>query len=137
MKTTVDNCRIVNLPKISARQYNITYVEGCKDTPFDIGRVYYLYDIPGGETRGGHAHKELEQLVISIRGFFDIVLDDGRKRKTVTLDRPYYGLYIPKLIWRELVNFSSEAICLVLASLPYDESDYVRDYNKFLRIKRL
>ncbi len=129
---TIDDCKIINLPKISNRKGNITPVEGFHTVPFDIARVYYLYDVPGGSTRGGHAHKELKQLLISVMGAFDNILDDGHKRKTVRLDRAYYGLYVPRMIWRELENFSSGGICLVLASLPYDESDYHRDYDEFL-----
>jgi hypothetical protein len=97
--------------------------------------VYYLYDVPGGESRGGHAHKELQVLIVSVMGAFDVVLDDGEDRKRVRLDRGYYGLYIPAMIWRELENFSSGGICLVLASMPYDESDYIRDYDTFLKEK--
>lgn len=134
--TTVDDCRLIDLPKITARQGNITPVEGNKDIPFDIERVYYLYDVPGGESRGGHAHKKLQQLIVSVMGSFDVILDDGQRKKTVRLDRAYYGLYIPNMIWRELENFSSGGICLVLASLPYDENDYIRDYNEFLRKKK-
>jgi dTDP-4-dehydrorhamnose 3,5-epimerase-like enzyme len=112
-------------------------VEGGSHIPFDIERVYYLYDVPGGAIRGGHAHKQLQQLVVSVMGAFDVILDDGYKRKTVRLDRAYFGLYIPTMIWRELENFSSGGICLVLASLPYDESDYYRDYNEFMKVARV
>ncbi|MCD4825283.1 MAG: FdtA/QdtA family cupin domain-containing protein [Phycisphaerae bacterium] len=134
--TTVDDCRLIDLPKISARQGNLTPVEGNKDIPFAIERVYYLYDVPGGEARGGHAHKELQQVIVSILGSFDVILDDGRSRKIVRLDRAYYGLYMPRMIWRELENFSSGAICLVLASRLYDENDYIRDYEIFLKEKQ-
>lgn len=133
---TLEDCRIIELPKISNRRGNITYVEGWNHIPFDIQRVYYLYDVPGGAVRGGHAHKELQQLVISVMGAFDVILDDGFKRKAVRLDRAYFGLYIPNMIWRELENFSSGGICLVLASLPYDESDYYRSYNDFVAAVR-
>lgn len=133
--TTVDDCKLIVLPKITARQGNITPVEGNKDIPFDIARVYYLYDVPGGATRGGHAHKELQQLIVSVMGAFDVVLDDGQRKKTVRLDRAYNGLYVPRMIWRELENFSSGGICLVLASLPYDENDYIREHGTFLREK--
>jgi len=133
--TIVDDCKLIDLPKITARQGNITPVEGAKDIPFDIARVYYLYDVPGGESRGGHAHKELQQLIVSVMGSFDVVLDDGQKKKTVILNRAYHGLYVPKMIWRELENFSSGGICLVLASMPYGEDDYIRDYNLFLKEK--
>jgi hypothetical protein len=112
-------------------------VEGGSHIPFDIERVYYLYDVPGGAVRGGHAHKQLQQLVVSVMGAFDVILDDGYKRKTVRLDRAYVGLYIPTMIWRELENFSSGGICLVLASLPYDESDYYRDYNEFMKVAQV
>jgi hypothetical protein len=129
----VDDCRIIELPKITNRQGNITFVEGNSHIPFDLARVYYLFDVPGGAARGGHAHKALQQLIISVMGAFDVILDDGKNKKTVRLDRAYYGLYIPTMIWRELDNFSSGAICLVLASLPYDETDYYRDYDEYLR----
>lgn len=134
---TIDDCRIIDLPKISNRRGNITPVEGGSHIPFDIERVYYLYDVPGGAVRGGHAHKQLQQLVVSVMGAFDVILDDGYKRKTVRLDRAYVGLYIPTMIWRELENFSSGGICLVLASLPYDESDYYRDYNEFMKVAQV
>ncbi|MHB8910391.1 MAG: sugar 3,4-ketoisomerase [Syntrophales bacterium] len=130
----VDDCRIIELPKIANRQGNITFVEGNGHILYDIARVYYLFDVPGGAARGGHAHKALQQLIISVMGAFDVILDDGKNKKTVRLDRAYYGLYIPTMIWRELDNFSSGAICLVLASLPYDETDYYRDYDEYLRV---
>lgn len=133
--TSIDDCKIIELPKVSARQGNITPVEGIKTIPFDIRRVYYLYDVPGGETRGGHAHKGLQQLIVSVMGSFDVILDDGRQRKTVSLNRAYYGLYIPPMIWRELENFSSGGICLVLASQLYGEDDYIREYDQFLKEK--
>lgn len=133
--TSIDDCKIIELPKISARQGNITPVEDIKTIPFDIRRVYYLYDVPGGETRGGHAHKGLEQLIVSVMGSFDVILNDGRQRKTVSLNRAYYGLYIPPMIWRELENFSSGGICLVLASQLYGEDDYIREYDQFLKEK--
>jgi hypothetical protein len=133
--TGVEDCRLLELRQIPRREGKITPVEGLRDIPFEIARVYYLYDVPGGESRGGHAHKQLQQLVVSVMGSFDVVLDDGRQRKVVTLNRGYRGLYIPRLIWRELVNFSSGAVCLVLASLPYDEGDYIRDYDAFLEEK--
>jgi WxcM-like, C-terminal len=135
MTTTVDDCRMIDLPKISRPEGNLTAVESGRIIPFEIARVYSLYDVPGGETRGGHAHRALQQLLVSVMGSFDVVLDDGGRKRTVTLNRAYYGLYIPRLIWRELVNFSSGGICLVLASLPYDEAEYVRDYGLFLQQK--
>jgi hypothetical protein len=130
----VNDCRLIDLPKITNRQGNITFVEGNTHIPFDISRVYYLFDVPGGAARGGHAHKKLQQLIISVMGAFDVILDDGENKKTVRLDRAYYGLYIPSMIWRELDNFSSGAICLVLASLPFIEMDYYRDYDEYLRV---
>lgn len=133
--TNIDDCRLIDLPKISRYEGNITPVYNNLHIPFDIARIYYLYDIPGGETRGGHAHKELQQLIISVMGSFDVVLDDGFRKKTVSLNRAYYGLYLPTLVWRELINFSSGAICLVLASMPYDENEYIRDYGNFLKQK--
>ena len=129
----LDKCQIVELPKISDPRGNLTFVEGGHHVPFPIERVYYLYDVPGGEQRGGHAHKALEQLIISMSGSFDVVLDDGREKKTVHLNRSYFGLYVPTMIWRELDNFSSGSVCMVLASQRYDEADYYRDYDEFLR----
>lgn len=128
---TVDNCSLFDLDKNHRIKGNITVIENRGIIPFNIERVYYLYDVPGGEERGGHAHKELSQLVIATSGSFDVVLDDGKNKRTVTLNRPYQGLHIVPGIWRELVNFSSGSSCLVLASNKYNENDYIRDYNEF------
>jgi dTDP-4-dehydrorhamnose 3,5-epimerase-like enzyme len=127
---------VLNLPQITDPRGNLSFIEGNKHIPFDIKRVYYLYDVPGGETRGGHAHKNLEQLIIAMSGSFDVILDDGRQKKTISLNRSYLGLYMPRMMWRELVNFSSGAVCVVLASEHYDESDYYRNYDEFLKIAR-
>ena len=129
----LEQARIIELPKIADPRGNLTFVEGQNHVPFEIKRVYYLYDVPGGESRGGHAHRELEQFVIAANGSFDVVLRDGYDQKRVFLNRSYYGLYIPRMVWRELENFSSGSVCLVLASHPYDESDYYRDYAEYLR----
>jgi len=129
---TIYDCSVIELPRIHSLSGNITPVYGGLHIPFDIARVYYLYDIPGGETRGGHAHRRLQQLIVAASGSFDVLLDDGVNRKVVNLNRPYFGLYLPQLIWRELLNFSSGGICLVLASEFYDESDYYRDYDEFV-----
>lgn len=136
LKTTVNDCNIIKLPKISERKGAITPLYGGLQVPFDIERIYYLYDVPGGESRGGHAHKALQQIIVSVMGAFDVVLDDGNERRRVHLDRAYYGLHVQGMIWRELENFSSGGICLVLASLPYDENDYIRDYDTYLREKK-
>ena len=130
---TIYDCSVIELPRIHSLSGNITPVYGGMHIPFDIARVYYLYDIPGGETRGGHAHRQLQQLIVAASGSFDVLLDDGTNRKVVNLNRPYFGLYLPRLIWRELLNFSSGGICLVLASEVYDEADYYRDYEEFVR----
>ena len=132
---TVFDCSIINLSKIYNETCNITVIENGKNILFDVKRVYYLYDIPGGETRGGHAHYELEQYVIAASGSFDVILDDGKNRKTFTLNRPNLALHIVPGLWRELGNFSSGSICMVLASHKYDESDYVRNFSKFLELK--
>jgi dTDP-4-dehydrorhamnose 3,5-epimerase-like enzyme len=131
---SVDDCKLLELPVVHNPQGNLTFIEGSKHVPFDIARVYYLYDVPGGATRGGHAHRQLEQLVIAISGSLEIVLDDGTRRRGVRLNRSYVGLYLPPMTWRELVDFSSGSVCMVLASADYDESDYIRDYNEFQNV---
>ncbi|WP_455497878.1 sugar 3,4-ketoisomerase [Coprobacter sp.] len=132
----IDDCPVIQLDKHTRPNGNITVVEDNITVPFDIRRVYYLYDVPGGEERGGHAHRNLYQLIVAASGSFDVILDDGKKRRTVSLNRPYYGLLIRPGIWRELNNFSSGAVSLVLASELYDEGDYIREYSDFLREKR-
>lgn len=127
----IDDCRIITLPKIQDPRGNLTFIEGGRHIPFHIARTYYLYDVPGGAERGGHAHKGLEQLIIAMSGSFDVIIDDGRTKMRYHLNRSYTGLYICPMIWRELDNFSSGSVCLVLASNVYDESDYYRDYAEF------
>jgi hypothetical protein len=136
MKSLVQNCNLYELPKVHNRAGNITALENLITIPFNINRVFYLYDIPGGEDRGGHAHKELQEFLVAVSGSFEVLLDDGTNRKIIRLDRPYYGLHIKPGIWRQLLNFSSGAICLVLASHNYDEKDYIRNYNDFLSYKQ-
>lgn len=133
-QSSVYECSIVYLSKVHNRAGNITAIENKRSIPFDIKRVYYLYDVPGGEERGGHAHYELQQFVVALSGAFDVLLDDGTNKKVVHLDRPFIGLHITTGIWRELLNFSSGSVCLVLASHKYDESDYIRDYDSFIRL---
>ena len=134
---TLENCKLINLPKIEDPRGNLTFVEANRHIPFDIRRVYYLYDVPGGAERGGHAHKALHQLIIAMSGSFDIHLDDGCAKKTVHMNRSYNGLYVCPLIWREIDNFSSGAVCMVLASDYYDELDYYREYSEFINdVKR-
>ena len=130
---SIDTCSVISLPKISDPRGNLTSIEGGQHVPFDIQRVYYLYDVPGGAERGGHAHKGLHQLIIAMSGSFDVVLDDGFNKKRVHLSRSYNGLYVCPMIWRELDNFSSGSVCMVLASNRYDEEDYFRDYGDFLK----
>lgn len=126
--------KTIDLPKIADQRGNLTFVEGGRHIPFDIKRVYYLYDVPGGAERGGHAHKELQQFIIAMSGSFDVVLDDGSAKKRFHLNRSYYGLYVPTMLWRELDNFSSGAVCMVLASNFYDEKDYYRNYDEFVGV---
>ena len=128
----VSNCRVIDLPKIQDPRGNLTFIEGNVHVPFDIRRVYYLYDVPGGAERGGHAHKGLSQLIVAMSGSFDVVLDDGTEKRRIHLNRSYQGLYVCPMIWRELDNFSSGSVCMVLASNVYDESDYFRDYSGFI-----
>ena len=126
---------MLEFPKISDPRGNLSFIEGANHIPFDIKRVYYVYDIHNGSGRAGHAHRNLQQVLIAISGSFDVVVTDGTQRKTVHLDRPNYGFYLPSMIWRELNNFTAGAVCLVLASDYYDESDYYRHYNDFLFAK--
>lgn len=132
-KITVYDCSIIELPKISNRSGNITPVEGNINIPFEIRRVFYSYDIPGGEDRGAHAHKACHQLLIAASGSFEVLLDDGVNKRTVLLNRPFYGLHVPPYIWASEQGFSSGSVCLVLASEQYDEEDYIRDYDKYLK----
>jgi hypothetical protein len=132
----IDNCKLVELPKISDYRGNLSFVESNNHIPFDINRIYYLYDVPGGAERGGHAHKELHQLIIAISGSFEVTLNDGKDSITYLLNRSNKGLYICPLIWRDLKNFTSGSVCLVLASDFYSEEDYFRDYNKFFETKK-
>ncbi len=130
----LDECKIVNFPKITDYRGNLSFIEENRQIPFKIRRVYYLYDVPSGASRGGHAHRALQQVVIALSGSFEIRLDDGVQRRSFFLNRPHYGLYIPPKIWRELDNFSSNSVALSLVSDVYDESDYVRDYDAFKRL---
>jgi len=123
---------LIDLPKIADPRGNLTFIEGGRHVPFEIKRVYYLYDVPGGAERGGHAHKALHQLIVAMSGSFDVVLDDGYEKRRIHLNRSYIGLYIPPMIWREIDNFSSGSVCMVLASNYYEESDYYRDHVDFL-----
>ena len=129
---SIGECKIIEFPKITDSRGNLSFIEGSRHVPFDIKRIYYLYDVPGGATRAGHAHKMLEQVIIAISGSFDVVLDDGFSKNRFHLNRSYYGLYISSMVWREIDNFSSGSVCLVLASTFYDEADYYRNYSDFL-----
>jgi dTDP-4-dehydrorhamnose 3,5-epimerase-like enzyme len=135
-RNTVDDCKLTELPRVADPRGNLTSIEAGEHVPFEIRRVYYLYDVPGGQTRGGHAHRRLQQLIVAMAGSFDVVLDDGENRRTVSLNRSYYGLYVPTMIWRELVNFSSGSVCTVLASEHFEEADYFRDYDEFVAAAR-
>ena len=129
--TTVDDCKLIDLPKIQDPRGNLTFIESGKHLPYSIQRVFYLYDVPGGAERGGHALRNCHQFLIAMSGSFDVLLDDGTNKRRVHLSRSYYGLHIPPLIWREMDNFSSNSICMVLASEPYIESDYYREYSEY------
>lgn len=136
MKTSVYDCSIIEINKHhSDRKGNLSVVENSNSVPFDVKRIYYLYDVPGGASRGAHAHKNLYQLIIAVSGSFNVTLDDGNVKRTFMLNRPYQGLLVVPGIWRDLYDFSSGAVCMVLASEKYDTSDYIRDYNCFLKFK--
>jgi len=130
----ISQCRLIDLPKISDPRGNLTFIENGRHIPFDIKRTYYLYDVPGGAERGGHAHKDLHQLIIAMSGSFDILLDDGNSKKRFHLARSYYGLYVCPMMWRELDNFSSGSVCMVLASNRYAEDDYYRDFSEYVSV---
>jgi dTDP-4-dehydrorhamnose 3,5-epimerase-like enzyme len=132
---TVEDARIIDLPKFLDARGNLSFVENFKQIPFEIKRTYWIYDVPGGESRGGHAYRDNEEFIIALSGAFDVVVDDGKQKKTFTLNRSYYGLYVPKGLWREMENFSTNAFALEFGSSPYDEKDYVRDYPQFLKLK--
>lgn len=123
--------RIINFPKIPDERGNLSFFENSNQLPFDIKRVYWIYDVPGGESRGGHAYKELEEVIVALSGSFDVVLHDGTEEKRFTLNRSYYGLYVPKMMWRSIENFSTNSLAFVAANAPYDETDYIRDFEQF------
>lgn len=133
MMSTLESlrCSIIHLPRIGDYRGNLSFIEGGRHIPFDIRRVYYIYDVPAGESRGGHAHRQVHQVMLALSGSFDILLDNGIEKTKITLNTPYIGLYIPNLVWREIVNFSTGAVLMVLASEYYDENDYIRDYREF------
>ena len=132
---SIHDCKIIDLPKIHDPRGNLSFIEPGRPVPFVIRRVYWIYDVPGGEVRGGHAYKELQEFFIALSGSFNVVLNDGLDTKVVTLNRSYFGLYVPNMIWRRLENFSTNAVCLILASMPYNENDYLRDFRMFQEIK--
>lgn len=131
-----DNSEIINLPKYLDARGNLSFVEQFNHIPFEIRRTYWLYDVPGGESRGGHAYRENEEFIVALSGSFDVILDDGTEKKLFTLNRSYYGLYVPKGLWREMVNFSTNSLAMILSSTDYDANDYVRDYDIYLKMKR-
>lgn len=128
-------CQLIELPKFLDQRGNLSFVQNNTQIPFEIKRTYWLYDVPGGESRGGHAYRDTEEFVIALSGSFDVTIDDGKEKKTFSLNRSYYGLYIPKGVWREMENFSTNSLALEFASTPYNPDDYVRDYDKFLKLK--
>jgi dTDP-4-dehydrorhamnose 3,5-epimerase-like enzyme len=130
---SVPECAIIELPRIEDARGNLTFVEGTDHVPFDIRRAYWIYDVPGGAVRGGHAYATLHEFMIALSGSFDVVVDDGVTKRTIPLNRSFRGLYVPNMIWRQLGNFSTNAVCLILASAPFDEGDYLRDYAEYLR----
>lgn len=128
----LNDCRTIPLPKIQDDRGNLSFIEAGRPVPFVIQRTYWIYDVPGGEVRGGHAYRELQEFFVALSGSFDVALDDGKERKIVSLNRSYFGLYVPNMIWRHLENFSTNSVCLILASLPYSEDDYIRNYESYL-----
>lgn len=132
----MEEATIIQLPKNGDRRGNLSVIEQYRQIPFKIERAFWVYDVPGGETRGGHAYQESQEFIIALSGSFDVIIDDGTQKRTFSLNRSYYGLYVPRLMWREMVNFSTNSLALILSSTPYDASDYIRDYEEFKLIKR-
>ena len=135
MIRSIEDCRTVQLPKVADPRGNLTFVEGEREVPFRIRRAYWIYGVPGGEERGGHAYRSLHEVIVALSGSFEVHLDDGSRRSTVLLSRGYVGLYVPNMIWRQLESFSTNAVCLILASAPYDEADYIRDHAGFRELQ--
>lgn len=133
---TVEDCKLVELPRFLDTRGNLSFVEQLNHIPFEIKRTYWIYDVPGGEDRGGHAFKENQEFIVALSGAFDVIVDDGQHKKTFTLNRSYYGLYVPAGTWREMTNFSTNSFALEFGSTHYDKSDYIRDYNQFLELKK-
>lgn len=131
----IHDCKIMNIPKLNDPRGNLSFIESGRPVPFAIRRVYWMYDVPGGEVRGGHAYKKLQEFFVALSGSFDVVLNDGQNTKVVPLNRSYFGLWLPNMIWRRLENFSTNAVCLILASMPYTEDDYSRDFKIFQKAK--
>lgn len=131
----MEEVRLIELPKIGDRRGNLSVIEEKNHIPFKVERTFWIYDVPGGESRGGHAYRSTEEFIVALSGSFDVVLDDGKERKTFSLNRSYYGLYVPKMIWREMTNFSTNSVALVLSSTKYDAADYIRDYELFKKIR--
>jgi dTDP-4-dehydrorhamnose 3,5-epimerase-like enzyme len=129
----IEDCKIIDLPKINDPRGNLSFIEGNVHIPFLVKRSYWIYDVPGGQIRGGHAYSELQEFIIALSGSFDVVIDDGNTKKTISLNRSYYGLYVPPMIWRSLENFSTNSLCLILSSAPYSEKLYIRNYEDFLQ----
>ncbi|MDY5532539.1 sugar 3,4-ketoisomerase [Butyricimonas virosa] len=129
----ISDCKIVDLPKFLDKRGNLSFVEQMNHIPFEIKRSYWIYDVPGGESRGGHAFRENQEFIVALSGSFDVILDDGKEKRKFSLNRSYYGLYVPKGIWREMDNFSTNSLALVLSSIPYSMDDYIREYDDFLK----
>lgn len=133
--TDIKEPYIIKLPKFLDNRGNLSFLEQCNHIPFEIKRTYWIYDVPGGESRGGHAYRQNEEFIVSLSGCFDVVVDDGEKKQSFTLNRSYYGLYVPKGFWREMSNFSTNSFALIVSSTNYDKEDYIRDYDEFLKLK--
>lgn len=131
-----ERCRIIELPRINDPRGNLTFIEGNNHIPFSIRRTYWIYDVPGGEIRGGHSYRKLQEVIIAVSGSFDVVVDHGGQKQVFSLNRSYYGLYVPNMVWRDLENFSTNSLCLILASDVYVEADYIRNYDEFAALKR-